>query len=90
MKVYECPNCNSASNSATWDEKTKEVLSISEIASIEKEKDESFYYCPVCEDKIDGYSILEYEGKEKVIVRITKSEYEELLEIKNKYEDLCR
>lgn len=86
MKEYKCPVCELINNSNAWNLSTKQVYG-DIIEYIENSKFGNVYVCPNCHEETSGEEIDFVGGVE--MVTIPKDEYNELLEIKYMYEDLC-
>jgi hypothetical protein len=59
MAKHKCVWCNQISEGIEWDRKTIEVLKDSDIYSIDDEENFNgqFWFCPVCREENDSYSI---------------------------------
>jgi len=83
--MFKCPICRKISSGKAWQEETKGNYEIGElVANISYNKDNAFFYCPVCHGESDGEYI---EVGDKTIL-ISKNEYHKLLEYKENYKNL--
>lgn len=83
MKSYECPECKAVHTEKEWDKCTEKFYGIGEIVPIVEAGIYETYFCPSCDEESCFSEI--YNNTE--MVTITREEYEELLEIKEVYEN---
>ena len=81
---YKCPECGAEHSAKEWNSRTK--LDYGQYICIIQNAidDECCYICPTCNKESD----YEEKGIQEETVTITKREYDELLEIKFRYEEL--
>jgi RNA polymerase subunit RPABC4/transcription elongation factor Spt4 len=81
---YKCPECGAEHSGKEWNNRTL-LEYFDDITEIQDTRDDECYYiCPTCNKE----STYEEKGIQEETVTITKREYDELLEIKFRYEEL--